>query len=46
MSKILFVKNNDDVFKAKPLDKKEDGTSIENQDEFDEIECRKNQDIE
>ena len=35
-----------DVFKAKPLDKKEDGTPIENQDEFDEIECRKNQDIE
>ena len=34
------------MFKAKPLDKKEDGTPIENQDEFDEIECRKNQDIE
>ncbi len=37
MSKIIFVKNNDenarytyDVFKAKPLDKKEDGTRIEN----------------
>ena len=37
MSKIIFVKNNDenarytyDVLKAKPLDKKEDGTRIEN----------------
>lgn len=54
MSKIIFVKNaeemqkwNFEVFKAKPLDRTEDGSAIQADDgEMDDIQMRKSQDIE
>ena len=55
MSKIIFVKNIDeikpynfDVFRAKPLERNEDGQQIksENDGDYDEIMMRKSQDIE